>query len=87
MQKVSIMSQSLKIKIDSKIEKLTPTDFAILNTRAETCEQDCSCTVYSLAFELKGQQNQLMSAKATKETAIDRKKCVSKIKNICQFIQ
>ena len=87
MQKISILSQTLKMRIDEKIKTLSTHDFEILNQRTETCEQDCSCTIYSLAFETRNQQNQILSEKALKETSESRKNCVSKIKNICQFVK
>lgn len=87
MQKISILSQTLKARIDTKIKMLTTHDFEILNRRSEVCNQDCSCAIYSLAFETRNQQNQVIAEKALKETIGDRKACVSKIKNICQFVK
>lgn len=86
-EKVSMLSQKLKSQIDQKIDSLTENDFKILNQRAETCQNDCSCNIYSLAFETKSKINDIMTEKASKETAIDRQKCISKIKNICSLIQ
>lgn len=86
-EKISVLSQKLKAQIDQKIDRLTDNDFKILNQRAETCQNDCSCNIYSLAFETKNKKNEVMTEKASKETAGDRQKCISNIKNICSLIQ
>jgi hypothetical protein len=86
-ERVSMLSQKLKIQIDQKIDRLTENDFKILNHRAETCQNDCSCNIYSLAFEAKNKKNEIMTEKASKETTADRQKCISKIKNICSLVQ
>lgn len=86
-QKISNLSQQLKIKIDKKIDSLSTADFEILNNRANTCELNCSCTVYDLAFEAKQKVNKMISDKASKETATDRLKCIESIKNICEFLK
>jgi hypothetical protein len=84
-QKISMLSQQLKFKVDSKIENLTSKDFEILNHRMNTCALDCSCSIYALAYEARGKDKLFNGDKASPETAADRQKCVSKIKNICAF--
>lgn len=86
-EKISVLSQKLKAQIDQKIDRLTENDFKILSHRAETCQNDCSCNIYSLAFETKNKKNEIMTEKASKETAGDRQKCISNIKNICSRVQ
>ena len=86
-EKISDLSQKLKIAVDARIEKLTDPDFAILNSRTEGCQRDCSCTIYTLAFEMRNKKNEILSAKASKETHAQRIKCVSKLKNICLFVK
>lgn len=90
-EKISELSQNLKASVDTKIESLTNADFKILSDRAPTCETDCSCNMYSLAFEAKNKKNELVVEKLTEksnhETHKDRMLCVSKIKNICLLLQ
>lgn len=86
-ENVSGLSQKLKSAVDQKISNLTENDYVILSKRAENCQNDCSCTIYSLAFEKKNKPNQLLNDKASKETATDRLRCISKVKNICSVIQ
>jgi hypothetical protein len=86
-EKISKLSQKLKAQIDQKIEILSDNDFEILNHRADTCQIDCSCTIYSLAFENRNKKNELLNEKSGQETTADRMKCVSKMKNICSIIQ
>lgn len=76
-EKISELSQQLKIRIDNKINKLKSADFQILAIREQTCEQDCSCSIYSLAFEAHNKKNQKLFDKAAAETVQDRKNCVS----------
>jgi hypothetical protein len=90
-EKISELSQNLKASVDAKIEKLKESDFKILADRAPTCEIDCSCNLYSLAFETKNKKNELqaekLSEKASHETHKDRLHCMAKIKNICAILQ
>ena len=90
-EKISELSQSLKASVDTKIKSLTDADFKILSDRSPTCEMDCSCNMYSLAFETKNKKNELVVEKLTEksnhETHKDRMLCVSKIKNICGLLQ
>lgn len=86
-ENVSGLSQKLKAAVDQKISNLTEKDFLVLSKRIDTCQIDCSCAIYSLAFEAKNKSNQLLDDKASKETATDRLRCISKIKNICGVIQ
>lgn len=87
MDKISMLSQKLKSQVDEKIGKLTEADFKILDQRAESCQTDCSCNIYSLAYENRDKKNQVIIEKASKETAGDRLMCIQKIKNICSLIQ
>lgn len=86
-ENVSGLSQKLKAAVDQKISNLTEKDFLVLSKRLDTCQIDCSCAIYSLAFEAKNKTNQLLNDKASKETATDRLRCISKIMNICAVIQ
>lgn len=82
-QQISARSQKLKSQIDQKIESLTENDYKILEKRANTCQQDCTCDIYSLAFEKKEKINEILSQKAAQMTIESREKCAQQIKNIC----
>lgn len=86
-ENISTLSQKLKSVVDQKISTLTDKDLAILSKRAETCQNDCSCAIYALGFEMKNKTHQMLNDKASKETATDRLRCISKIKDICSVIQ
>lgn len=83
LDQISILSFDLKEQTEVKIHTLTESDLKILDQRAATCEQDCTCAIYAMAFEFKNKPHTLLSEKAAKLTAVDRKKCVSKLKDIC----
>lgn len=82
-EQISARSQRLKSKIDQKIESLTEGDFKILNTRVASCEHDCTCDIYALAFEKKDKPADVLNQKAAVLTPKDREKCVQKLKKIC----
>jgi hypothetical protein len=84
--KISMLSQKLKAIIDQKINRLSASDFKILEKRAENCQTDCTCTIYSLAYEVHNKENQAIENKAKTETTADRVHCASRIKDICHFI-
>ncbi len=84
---ISQHSQSLKAEIDTKIQSLTEKDFTILEGRTNTCQEDCTCSIYTLAYEARNKENMLMKQKAEKLTQADRLKCVQKYKNICLIIK
>lgn len=52
-EEISLASQKLKSWVDQKITQLSDEDYKILKYRIGTCEIDCSCPIYSLAFENK----------------------------------
>lgn len=80
---VSIKSFDLQAQLDVKIQTLTAADMRLIKKRSQTCEQDCSCSIYSIVLEKKGLTDKLVSQKAEALTAHDRKKCIRKIKDIC----
>lgn len=83
-EKISALSQELKIKVDEKISKLGLADFAILQQREASCEADCTCTIYALAYESRGQANKIIEEKAQKTSAKDRLRCSLNITDICR---
>ena len=86
-EKISELSQKLKAKVDKKITELSPGDFKIINTRAKSCELECSCSIYALAVEASGVNNVTIERKAATETATDRRRCVKSWKDYCQLIK
>ena len=86
-EKISVLSQKLKVKVDKKIDELGPSDFKIINTRAKNCELDCSCSIYALAIETSGANNVIIERKAATETTTDRRRCVKSWKDYCQLIK
>lgn len=86
-KQISARSQKLKVQIDQKIESLTAADYKILEKRINSCERDCTCDIYALAFEKKEKTNEALNQKAVQMTAKDREQCVAQIKNICQRTQ
>ena len=85
-EKISEASQKLKIKIDEKINSLTSKDYKILSERASNCEKDCTCAIYSLAFEAKEKSDASLAQKASQETAENRKSCTFQIKKKCSYL-
>lgn len=83
-EQISLRSQTLKSLIDEKIDSLNDRDYQILEKRAATCELDCTCDIYALAFEKKEKPNELLEKKASQMTPEMRAKCTAKIKNLCQ---
>ncbi len=86
-ENISTLSQKLKSAVDRKISTLTDKDLSILSQRAGSCENDCSCAIYALGFEMKNKTHQMLNDKARKETATDRLRCISKVKDVCSVIQ
>ncbi len=84
-KQISARSQKLKSQIDQKIDSLTPGDFRILEKRIGSCEQECTCDIYALAFEKKEKENEVLNQKAAQMTQQSREKCMSQIKNICRY--
>lgn len=86
-EKISLLSQKLKAKVDKKVAALGPGDFKVIKARAQTCEQDCSCSIYALAIEVSGENNVMIERKAATESAVDRRRCVKSWKDYCQLIK
>ena len=86
-EQISASSQKLKSQIDQKIDSLTAGDYRILEKRIISCEQDCTCDIYALAFEKKEKPNEVLGKKASLMTIESREKCVAQLKNICKRIQ
>lgn len=83
-EQISLRSQTLKALIDEKIESLNDRDYKILERRVATCELDCTCDIYALAFEKKEKSHEILEKKASQMTLEMRAKCAAKIKKICQ---
>lgn len=86
-EKISELSQKLKAKVDKKISELGPGDFKVIKARAQTCDRDCSCSIYALAIEMSGENNVTIERKAATETQTDRRRCVKSWKDYCQQIK
>lgn len=84
---VSMNSQALKVEVDAKIQSLTEKDFVILNARTTTCQNDCTCSIYALAFETHNKENKAMKESAEKLTQADRLKCAKQFNNVCQLVK
>lgn len=80
---VSIKSHDLQAQLEVKVLTLTDADIRLIKKRSQTCEKDCSCSIYALVLEKKNLTDKVVTQKAEKITADDRKKCVKKIKDIC----
>lgn len=85
--RISQLSQKLKAKVDKKISALGPGDYKIIKNRAQTCEIECSCSIYALAMEQSGEANVTLERKAATETATDRRRCVKNWKDFCELIK
>ena len=83
-EKISELSQKLKVEIDHKIAKLDDKDYSIIKNRIQTCEVDCSCDVYSLALEKKQITIESLNLKAAQISPKNRVKCISFLKDICK---
>lgn len=86
-KQISARSQKLKSQIDQKIDSLTEGDYKILEKRIGSCEQDCTCDIYALAFEKKEKPDEILNQKAEQMTMQSREKCAALIKNICKRVQ
>lgn len=86
-KQISARSQKLKSQIDQKIESLTEGDYRVLERRISSCELDCTCDIYALAFEKKEKSDEALNQKAEQMTMQNREKCVTQLKNICKRVQ
>jgi hypothetical protein len=86
-KQLSARSQKLKSQIDQKIETLSANDYKVLERRIGSCEQDCTCDIYALAFEKIDKPNEALNQKAAQLTIENREKCVAQIKKICSRVQ
>ncbi len=83
------VQQNLKIIIDEKIASLKPTQVQDIVQMSETCEQSCSCDIFSYYFE-KGTEHQhksyavLAAHKAQATATEDRLQCAKKFKEFCK---
>lgn len=84
---ISGLSQTLKADVDAKIQSLTEKDFKILDNRTSTCQNDCTCSIYALAYEARNKENAKMKELAVSLTQKDRLKCTEKYKNICSLFK
>lgn len=85
-KQISERSQKLKALIDKKIESLTANDYRILVARENSCQQECTCDIYALAFERKGEVNQVLEQKASQMTLQGRERCVARVRDICLWV-
>lgn len=86
-KQISARSQKLKAMIDRKIEKLTDSDYRILEKRILNCEVDCTCDIYALAFEKIEKPNEKLNLKASQVKPEDRSSCVSQLSDICKKVR
>ncbi len=88
-QDISLASQKLKSWIDQKIAQLSDEDYKILKYRINSCETDCSCPVYSLAFEnkdgiLPADLKKQLEDKASTLKSADHLKCAETNQLTCE---
>lgn len=88
-QEISLASQKLKSWVDQKITQLSDEDFKILKYRIGTCENDCSCPIYSLAFEnkdgiLSADLKKQLGEKASALKSPDHLKCAETNQMTCE---
>ncbi len=86
---ISQASQLLKSWIDQKMTQLTDDDYKILKYRVATCEIDCSCPIYSLAFEnkvgfLSADLKKQLDDKASALKSADHLKCAETNQFTCE---
>lgn len=82
------MSLSLKGIIDQKISNLTTRQKQILEKQALTCELECSCDIYSLAYEQQKTQAppkalEALNEKASRMDSKARQACARQFKEFC----
>lgn len=76
-----MMAQNLKALIDEKIKSLSKEQRKIASQQAESCEQNCTCDILSLAFE---QVPESLNEKAAKITPAQRQECAKQFQEFCQ---
>ncbi len=83
--RISAISQKLKAEVDFKIASLKDSDFTLLEKRAKTCDQECTCDIYALALEKKQIQIESLNPKAASLSTQQRNVCASRLQKPCSF--
>lgn len=86
-EQISELSQNLKMQIDGKIASLKSNDIKVIQSRAVSCEKDCTCDIYALALESKKITDEVLQSKAAQVSTEQREKCMNQIKNICSRLK